>query len=321
MKLFDRPIALIGLMLSSVCRFFSEKKNPFAKKLPIPGIGRVILAASCKGGVGKSTVALNTAIALSDLGNRVAILDADMYGPSIPTMTATLENKIMQTQEENFLPIPAYGIETLSIGNTLQRDQALLWKGPMMGKILDSFLKKTMWSPADYLIIDTPPGTGDVQMALWQSCKIDGAILVTTPQEVALADVRRNIEMFKNMNIPILGVVQNMDGYVCPCCKKVTRVFPGNGGKQLAKQHNLELLGSLAVDPTIPKAADEGFPAVLKNPNSSYAQTFRTIAMRVMTKCPKVELEDDFLEIDMKELEEEARKWKEEQEKKKKESA
>ena len=303
-------------MLRSVSRFFSGP-NPFAKKVSPPGIGRVILAASCKGGVGKSTVALNTAISLSELGNRVALLDADMYGPSIPTMTSTVNNEIQQTQEDSFLPVPAYGIETISIGHALKPEQALLWKGPLMGQIIEKFMKQTLWSPADYLIVDTPPGTGDIHMSLWGATKIDGAILVTSPQEVAVADVRRNIEMFKRMNVPILGVVQNFDGYVCPCCKKVTRVFPGNSGREFAKKFNLELLASLAVDPTIAKAADEGFPAILKHPNSSYAQAFATIARRIMLKCPKVEQDDDFLKIDMAEVEREAKKYKEEQEKKK----
>ena len=302
-------------MLRSIGRFFAGP-NPFAKKVSPPGIGRVILAASCKGGVGKSTVALNTAISLSELGNRVALLDADMYGPSVPTMTATTENAIQQTQEESFIPIPAYGIETLSIGHALKKDQALLWKGPLIGSIVDRFVKKTLWSPADYLIVDTPPGTGDVQMALWNTCKIDGAILVTSPQDVATADVVRNIEMFQKMNIPILGVVQNFDGYVCPCCKKVTRIFPGNGGRDLAKQYNLEMLGTIGIDPTIATAADEGFPAILKNPNSPYALTFRTIAMRVMMKCPKVQQEDEDLKLDMEEVEREVQKYIEEKKKK-----
>ena len=303
-------------MLRTISRFFANS-NPFAKKVSPPGIGRVILTASCKGGVGKSTVALNTAISLSELGNRVALLDTDFYGPSIPTMTATTENEIGQIQEGQFLPVSAYGIETLSVGYALKKDQALLWKGPVMGDLVDKFITKTLWSPADYLIVDTPPGTGDVHMAIWNSCKVDGAILITSPQEVATADVLRNIEMFKKLNVPILGIVENFDGYVCPCCKKVTRIFQGNGGKELAKKFNLELLGSLAVDPMVAKAGDEGFPAVIKNPDSSFAQTFRTIGMRIMMKCPKVEIEEDFLHIDPADLEKAEQEYKKEQEQKK----
>ncbi|KAH0787660.1 iron-sulfur cluster carrier protein ApbC [Histomonas meleagridis] len=276
-------------MLSSFLRKFS---NPFAKKRPLPDVGRIILTASCKGGVGKSTVALNTAISLSELGNRVGILDADLYGPSIPTMTSTTGNTLQRTQDELFLPIPAYGIETLSIGNAIKKDDALLWKGPLVGGLIGDLLTKTLWPPLDYLIVDTPPGTGDVQLSLYQSVKIDGAILVTSPQEVAIADVIRNIDMFKKMNIPILGIVQNFDGFVCPCCNKVTKIFNGRGGIDLAEKFKLEVLASLAVDPTLAEAADAGFPAVLKNPNSDYARAFRTLALRVMTKMPKVPEEE-----------------------------
>jgi ATP-binding protein involved in chromosome partitioning len=289
-------------MLRSCWRTFSA--NPFAKKLSLPDIGRIILTTSCKGGVGKSTVALNTAVTLSELGNRVGLFDADFYGPSIPTMMSTTDSRIQQTQESSYLPIPAYGIETLSLGNGIPRDASLLWKGPLVDKTLDDLLKKTLWSPLDYLIVDTPPGTGDVQLSLFNSVKIDGAILVTSPQIVAVADVVRNIDMFKKIGIPVIGIVQNFDGYVCPCCKKVTSLFPGQGGRDLARKYDLELLASIAVDPTIAQAADDGFPAVLKHPDSSYAQAFRTIAARLMMKIPKENSEED-LKIDMEELEKE----------------
>lgn len=284
------------LVQKSLSRFFVEAPknfvNPFLKKKGIPGIGRIILAASCKGGVGKSTVALNTAVTLSELGNSVGIFDADLYGPSIPTMMATNDQKLQQIQEEGILPIPCYGVETVSIGNAIDRKAALMWKGPLIGGFINEVLKKALWSPLDYLIIDTPPGTGDVQLTLSNSFLIDGAILITSPQDVAVADVVRNIDMFKKMNIPILGIVQNFDGYVCPCCKKVTKIFQGNGAKDLSEKFNLEMLGSLAIDPTLAEAADQGFPAVLKAPDSSFANSFRTIAMRVMAKCPKVDISD-----------------------------
>jgi len=248
----------------------------------------VILAASCKGGGGKSTVALNTALALSELGHRVALLDADIYGPSIPMMTATLDSRAVSVQDGDILPVPAYGIETLSIGHMVERDRALLWQGPMVGQAIERIMQKALWSPADYLIIDTPPGTGDELMTLWESCKIDGVILVTSPQAVAVADVVRNFALFKRMGVPILGIVQNFDGYVCSCCKKVTRVFPGAGGRDLAKAHGVEFLASLPIDPEVAKAADGGFPLVLAKPDCATARAFRTIARRIATKCPKV---------------------------------
>ncbi|OHS96424.1 mrp [Tritrichomonas foetus] len=281
-------------MLSSSIRSFRRYfANPFMKKKPLPDVGRIILTISCKGGVGKSTVALNTAVALSELGNRVGILDADLYGPSIPTMTNTNDNTIQKVRDDAYLPVPAYGIETMSIGNGIPRDSALLWKGPLIGQMVESFLTKTMWSPLDYLIVDTPPGTGDVQLSLHSSVLIDGAILVTSPQDVVYADVVRNIDMLKKMNIPILGIIQNFDGFVCPCCKKVTRIFKGNSGAQLSKKFDIELLGSLPIDPTLAQAADEGFPAVLKSPDSAYSQTFRTVAMRLMMKAPRLTEEEE----------------------------
>jgi ATP-binding protein involved in chromosome partitioning len=271
-------------MLRHFVRRFST--NPFAKKLPLPDIHRIIITASCKGGVGKSTIALNTAISLSELGFRVGLFDADFYGPSIPTMTSTTENRIQQTQESSYLTVPAYGIDTISLGHGIDAGSALLWKGPLIAKFIDDLLKKTLWPPLDYLIVDTPPGTGDIPLALYQSVKIDGALLVTSPQTVSMIDVSRSIDMFNKMQIPIVGIVQNLDGYVCPCCKKVTRVFPGKSAQELAKKFDLEVLGSLAIDPAISQAADDGFPAVLKNPNSSFTQAMRTVARRVMLKVP-----------------------------------
>lgn len=284
-------------MLTSISRSFTQAKNEaamkaaaramFAKKEPLPGVGRVILAASCKGGVGKSTVALNTAVALSEIGNSVGLFDADVYGPSVPTMVNTVDNKLSATPDEEFVPISAYNIETISIGNLLSPKDALLWKGPAINGLLTQLLKKTQWPQLDYLVIDTPPGTGDVQMALHNLMPIDGAILVTSPQNAAASEILRNIDMFNKMKIPVLGIVQNFDGYLCPCCNKVTHVFPGQGGAEIAKKFNLELLGSLAIDPDIADAADEGFPAVLRKPNSKYAATFRTIARRIMAKVPR----------------------------------
>jgi ATP-binding protein involved in chromosome partitioning len=291
-------------MLRSVLRRFAS-----VAPSPLPSIGRIILAASCKGGVGKSTVALNTAVALSELGNRVGLFDADFYGPSIPTMTSTTENVIQQTQESHYLPIPAYGIETFSLGNGIPGGAALLWKGTLIGNMVDELLKKTLWSTLDYLIVDTPPGTGDVQIALSNSVKVDGVILVTSPQEVAVADVVRNLDMFGKLKIPVLGIVQNFDGFVCPRCKKVTRVFPGQGGKDISKTHNIEFLASLAVDPLLSQAADEGFPAVLKHPDSPFSHSFRTLARRVMMKVPKPEQEED-LKIDMELLDKEIKESK-----------
>jgi len=273
-------------------RYHSEvAPNPFAKKLPIPNVGRIVLTTSCKGGVGKSTVALNTAIALAKAGHRVGLLDADVYGPSIPTMTNTNGMPLQMTQDEKFLPVYAHGIETVSVGNAVGKESALMWKGPLIGGLIGQLMKQSQWSTLDYLIVDTPPGTGDVQMALYDSAPIDGSLIVTSPQNVAMADVIRNVDMFNKMKIPVLGVVQNMDGFVCPCCKEVTKIFDGKLAEEMAKKNNYEMLASIPIDPTLSQCADKGIPAILQHPDSSYAKMFDSIAKKIVQKLPKKQAE------------------------------
>lgn len=273
-------------MLSSFIR--AHATNAF-KKHVIPGVGRVVLAASCKGGVGKSTVAMNTAIALSQSGARVGLFDADIYGPSVPTMSATQGAYLLSDKDANFLPVRAHGIETVSVGNCIARDAACLWKGPLVGKVLTDFLTRAAWPALDYLIIDTPPGTGDVHLALAQLFDVDGAVLVSSPQRVANADVARSVTAFKQMRIPVLGLVQNFDGFVCGHCGAQTAVFPGRGGAELAAKHNIPLLGSLPLDPAVAAAADKGVPAIIAHPESAHARVFRTVAETIAAFLPRVE--------------------------------
>ncbi|EAY22876.1 mrp, putative [Trichomonas vaginalis G3] len=276
-------------MLSQVGRFFAEAKapNPFARKVPPQNVKHIILAASCKGGVGKSTVAMNTAIALTKQGMRVGLFDADLYGPSVPTMTLTSDSSLVMTQENKFLPVYVNGLETVSIGNAVKKEDALLWKGPAVGGLITQLLKDSLWSELDYLIIDTPPGTGDVHLALYDAVPIDGAILVTSPQNVAMADVIRNVDMFKKMRIPVLGLVRNFDGFVCPCCGEVTKIFQGQKADEMAKENKYEVLGSIPIDPAIAKAADSGIPAIDQAPDSAYAKVFQNIAKKIIEKVPK----------------------------------
>lgn len=277
-------------MLSSVIRYATKKSkgpNPFAKKLPLPNVKHIILAASCKGGVGKSTVALNTARALAKEGCSVGLFDADIYGPSVPTMTLTTEGALTMTQEEKFLPVFVNGIETVSVGNAIKKDAALLWKGPAVGGLIQQLLKDSLWSDLDYLIVDTPPGTGDVHLAIHDTVPIDGAILVTSPQDVAYSDVVRNVDMFNKMRIPVLGLVKNLDGFVCPCCGEVTSIFKGDKITQMAKENKYEIIGSIPIDPAIATAADNGFPAIDAAPDSAYAKVFTKIAKKIMEKVPK----------------------------------
>lgn len=277
----------------SFCRSFSTaaakqgaKKTPFGRKA-LPGVSHIIMTASCKGGVGKSTVALNTAIALKNAGNRVGLLDADIYGPSVPTMAKTQESLLYSDEEGNFIPIDNYGISTVSVGNSIDPKAALLWKGPIVGKLISELLRLALWPELDYLILDTPPGTGDVQMAIAQTIPIDGAIVVTQPQDVSVADVVRNFNMFDTLKIKPLGIVQNMDGFKCPKCKTVTKIFPGQGAKKLSEKYKIPLIGSLPIDPEICAAGDAGVPALISHPDSEYAKVFKDIAQLIMKKFPK----------------------------------
>ena len=275
-------------MLSNCSRFLTKKAPAgvqFGRKA-IPGIGRIILAASCKGGVGKSTVALNTALSLQKQGAKVGLFDADIYGPSLPLMTATTDKYLYSDKDANFLPVNVYGLDVVSLGNAAPADAALLWKGPLVGKILSEFARKCCWPALDYLVVDTPPGTGDVTLSLASQLPIDGTLLVTTPQKASYIDVIRSVEAFKKLNIPILGVIQNMDSFICPHCNSKNIIFNGTSGKKIAKAAGVELIGQLPIDLKIATAGDSGKPAVLEN-NSQYTQAFDEIAKKIMAKLPK----------------------------------
>ena len=275
-------------MLSSFSRSIGKKASlagNFGIKA-IPGVGRIILTASCKGGVGKSTVALNTALALQKQGAKVGILDADIYGPSVPLMTASTKKYLYSDKDSNFVPVDAYGLKTVSVGNAVLPESALLWKGPLVSSVLSQFARKCCWPALDYLVIDTPPGTGDVTLSLASQFPIDGTLLVTTPQKIAISDVIRSVEAFKKLKIPILGVIQNMDSFICPHCNSKNIIFKGTGGNEIAKEAGVELIGSLPIDLNIAKAGDSGKPATLQD-NSPYTKAFNEIAKKIMIKVPK----------------------------------
>lgn len=277
-------------MLSALRRFHSEvaaqpKKNIFGRKA-LPGIGRIIMTASCKGGVGKSTVAINTACALAKQGARVGIFDADIYGPSVPTMMKTTDQSMICDKDSHFIPVENHGIATVSIGYAINPEDALLFKGPIITNVITEFLRNCIWPELDYLILDTPPGTGDVPMAIATTVPVDGAILVTAPQDIVVADVVRNFDMFKQLKIPVLGLVENFNSFVCKKCHTKTKIFPGMGAEDLSKQFKVDILGSLPIDPEICKAGDDGVPAVISHPNNRYTATFEEIAQKIMKKLP-----------------------------------
>lgn len=243
-------------------------------------IQKIIAIASGKGGVGKSTVAINLALALKAKGAKVGLLDADIYGPSQPAMLG-IGVKRPVFKDGKLLPIEAHGLQTMSIGYLIDQDAPVVWRGPMLGKALQQLYLDTLWEDLDYLIIDLPPGTGDVQLTLSQKMKIDGAIMVTTPQDVALLDVVRACEMFKKLNVPILGIVENMSVYQCSHCGHQERIFGEGGGKSLAQQYETPLLGTIPLSLAIREMTDSGNPPVVQLPESEYAKAFFEIAEKL----------------------------------------
>ena len=213
----------------------------------IPGVTHVIAVASGKGGVGKSTVAVNLAVALQKLGKRVGLLDADVYGPSAPKMLGTEADRPNATEHETILPIESHGLKTMSIGYLLEEDSPVIWRGPMVTGLLRQFLFQVEWGELDFLILDLPPGTGDAQLTLVQSLSLAGGVIVTTPQDVALLDVQRGIQMFQRTSVPILGVVENMSHFQCSECGHVTEIFPGAGGEEISNRYGVPFLGKIPI--------------------------------------------------------------------------
>jgi ATP-binding protein involved in chromosome partitioning len=244
---------------------------------PLPGVRRVIAVASGKGGVGKSTVAVNLALALKALGNRVGLLDADVYGPSVPLMMGT-EATPRAGQDKKIYPVEKYGISLISMGFFLDDQSPVIWRGPIVMGIVRQFLRDVLWGELDYLIVDLPPGTGDAALTLAQEVPLSGGVIVSTPQDVALLDVQRGIAMFRQVNVPILGIIENMSYYVCPHCGEREEIF-GHGGVQKTE---LEVLGEVPLVEEIRTGGDLGKPVVVQHPGHPVAQVFRQIAQRVM---------------------------------------
>ena len=226
-------------------------------------IKQTIAVASGKGGVGKSTVAVHLTLALAKLGARAGLLDADIYGPSIPTMLGITQKP--DVEEGMLKPIETHGIKTISMGMLMTEDSPVIWRGPMVSNVLEQFLTKVNWGELDFLIIDMPPGTGDAQLTLAQKSRLAGAVIVTTPQEVALLDARRGLKMFQQVQVPVLGIVENMSYFICDQCNKRHTIFKEGGGKKVAAELNLPFLGELPIDPKIAEGGDKGMPVISKH--------------------------------------------------------
>lgn len=243
----------------------------------LPGVRKVLAVASGKGGVGKSTVAVNLALALKDLGNRVGLLDADVHGPSVPLMMGT-QAAPRAAQDKKIYPVERYGVHLISMGFFLDDQSPVIWRGPIVMGIIRQFLRDVIWGELDYLVVDLPPGTGDASLTLAQEVPLDGGVIVSTPQDVALLDVQRGIAMFRQVRVPILGVVENMSYYICPCCGEREDIFGHDG----VSKTGLDVLGEVPILHEVCSAGDSGRPLVFQNPDHPVAQVFRRIAARVV---------------------------------------
>lgn len=258
--------------------------GPPVPRLGIPGVDHIIAVASGKGGVGKSTTAVNLAVALarsSDL--RVGLMDADVFGPSIPRMMK-LQGKPEIDEAGKMLPLQNYGIRCMSMGFLMQDDSAAVWRGPMVMSAIDTFIKKVNWGSLDVLVIDMPPGTGDVQLSVTQRLRLSGAIMVSTPQDIALIDARRGAAMFRKVAVPIMGIIENMSYYQCPKCGHSEHIFGRDGAKRTGEELNMELLGQVPLEIGIRETSDAGTPIVASHPDSPVARVYCSIANRLRHK-------------------------------------
>ena len=252
----------------------------------IPDVRHTIAVSSGKGGVGKSTVAVNLALALRQTGATVGIIDSDVYGPDVPLMLGTKGKPGMF--DNRIMPVEAHGIKVMSIGLLVNDKEPLVWRGPMIHSFIQQMLKDVMWGALDYLVFDMPPGTGDAQLSLSQVLPLSGVVMVTTPQDVALLDVRKAIGMFQRLNVPILGVVENMSTFACPHCGQHTNIFGETGGQRVADEYGAPLLARLPLDPETRVGGDEGTPITVRKPDSAQALAFRNLAAAVMQRIDEL---------------------------------
>jgi len=264
----------------------SQPGAPSTPKAPepeeFPHLGRIIAVSSGKGGVGKSTVTVNLAVALAQQGKRVGLLDADVYGPNLPIMLGV--NAPPMVENERIIPLEAHGVKVMSLGFLIERDQPAIWRGPIIMKIVTQFLRDVEWGQLDYLFVDMPPGTGDAQLSLVQSAKLAGAVIVTTPQEVAVGDALRGAKMFERVGVPVLGIVENMSWFESPDTGKPMAIFGSGGGQRLADELGVPLLGQVPLYPPVGQGGDSGQPIVVADPGCSAARKLVEIAGRIATK-------------------------------------
>ena len=265
----------------------SPAAQPMPDRQPIPGVKNLVAVASGKGGVGKTTVAVNLALALENLGHKVGLLDADVYGPNVPIMLGTTKEP-QGTADRHIIPVESQGLKVISMGLLNPGDKPMIWRGPMLHSVITQFLRSVEWGELDYLIIDLPPGTGDVQLTLIQTVAVTGAVVVTTPSIVALADVRKAIEMFRQVNVEVLGVVENMSAFTCPHCGKAVDIFGHGEGAKTAMAYGVPVLGEIEIDPRIRVGGDTGKPVAALGEEGAGAKSLYQVARAVAKRLEEV---------------------------------
>ena len=262
----------------------SVKTDPRLANVMPAGVRNIIAVGSGKGGVGKSTVACNLAVSLALDGARVGLMDADIYGPNQPQMLGIKDYEPRPGPDNKLAPPEAHGVRLMSMGFLMDPDAPVIWRGPMLHGAITQFLKDVKWGELDYLVVDLPPGTGDVQLTLCQSVPLMGAVIVTTPQSIALSDVRKAVSMFKKLNVPLLGIIENMSEFICPHCRKPSEIFSHGGAKTLAAKYGIDVLGSIPLDPAVCDTGENGRPICAAHPDSAPAKAFRDVARKVAAK-------------------------------------
>lgn len=268
---------------------FVEDKNAnlgtnAIEKWQLPTVKKIIGVASGKGGVGKSTTSVNLALALAQMGKKVALVDADIYGPSIPTMLGYEGQPLLSDDGKTFNPFETYNIKSISIGSLISRDTPIIWRGVKISSALEQLMTQTNWGEIDIMVIDMPPGTGDIQITLSQRVEMDGVVIVSTPQDIALIDAIKGVNMFKKTGTPILGIIENMSYFICPCCGARSDIFGHEGAKQTAEKMGETFLGEIPLDMAIRQNADKGTPIVVSAPNSPYSQAYLDIAQKIIQR-------------------------------------
>jgi ATP-binding protein involved in chromosome partitioning len=261
--------------------------QPSPAPQPLPGVDAIIAVGSGKGGVGKTTLAVNLAVALAKMGHKVGLLDADVYGPNVPLMMG-INSQPRMVGENRIEPIESFGIKVISVGLLNPGDKPIIWRGPMLHQIVRQFLGLVEWGKLDYLVVDLPPGTGDVVLSLVQTVPLTGAVVVSTPSDVSLQDARKAIEMFRQMKVDVVGVAENMSYFVCPHCQHEIDIFSRGGADKMAQQFGVPFLGSIELDPEVRKAGDGGAPVVLEGENSPHAKSIFAFARNVLARVDEI---------------------------------